>query len=245
MSLALGIVGDQVMQHAVEIRNAVVLLDGHPALAEASLELPAGSVTVLRGPNGAGKTTLLRLLAGLVPLSSGYTRVFGLDVISNRSAIAESVGLLGQQSSLYPDLTVGENLRLWVALNRHDPEPIESVLHLIGVEDLVDQPVGALSTGQVRRVALCALVLRRPLLWLLDEPHSGMDQSGRAALDHVVAQAVASGATVLIASHEHPMGHLVSHTATMIGGDVADVVEAARESSPSTTSRPHQTLAQR
>lgn len=163
-------------------------------------------MTLLQGPNGAGKTTLLRLLAGLVPLASGRAAVLGRDLGSQTRAVRSLVGLVGPEPMLYADLTIVENLEFWASMGGFGPgdplTPIGAILERVGIVELADQRVATLSTGQRRRAALAVVIQRRPRLWLLDEPHAGLDQTGRGIVDELVADAIQAGATVVVASHE-------------------------------------------
>jgi len=177
---------------------------------------------LLRGPNGAGKTSLLRLCAGLLPLARGTGTVFGLDLVTDREAIRPRVGLLGHRNGLYGDLTVAENVRFWGATVGATTDEIDAAMDRLGVRGrLADVPVTRLSAGQKRRTALACLVARRAQLWLLDEPHAGLDAAGRDELDAVLHQAVASGATVVLASHElERAGALAHRVVDVVNGTV-------------------------
>lgn len=208
-------------QPAIEVRNAVVLLGRFPALAGLDLTLDRGTVTLVQGPNGAGKTTLLRLLAGLMPLERGSASVLGRDVETQTRAVRSSVGLLGPATMLYEELTIAENLRFWSTMARHDDADVETALDRVAMTDFADQQVHTLSTGQRRRAAIAAVAIRRPQLWLLDEPHAGLDQSGRDIVDRLISDAISAGATVLVASHElDRVRPLATHIATVAGGMV-------------------------
>jgi heme ABC exporter ATP-binding subunit CcmA len=207
------------MDPAVHLRGAVCLLGRFPALAGADLDVHAGEVVLLRGPNGAGKTTLLRALAGLLPVSRGEAVVLGHDLRADRKAVRPLVGYLGHGPGLYDDLTVADNLRFWAraagteAGDALDRAGVDARLH--GVQ------VARLSAGQRRRVALAALLVRRPRLWLLDEPHAALDGPGRDLVDAVVRDAAAGGATVLVASHElERAAALADRTVLVTGGMV-------------------------
>jgi len=182
----------------------VAVLSGFPALSGLDLEIAQREVALLRGPNGAGKSTVLRLCAGLVPLESGTASVLGHDVEGDVVSVRRKVGILGHQTNLYEDLTVADNLKFWSSAARAPKVDLASVMDRVGLERrLGDVRVGSLSAGQRRRTAMAVLVARRPRLWLLDEPHAGLDQAGRDLLDGLVAEAVQVGVTVVMASHDH------------------------------------------
>jgi len=190
------------MDPVVRFRAAVCLLGRFPALAGLDLDVAAGEVVLLSGPNGAGKTTLLRAVAGLVPVIQGEAVVCGHDLRRDRRAVRAHVGLLGHAAGLYPDLTVRENVAFWARAVGRGADPVDA-LRRVGVDPRLDGvAVDRLSAGQRRRTALAALVVRRPEVWLLDEPHAGLDAAGRDLLDGLVTEAAAAGATVLLASHE-------------------------------------------
>jgi len=207
---------------AVELADAVAVLGQFPVLAGATLRVEPGEIVLLRGPNGAGKTSLLRLCAGLLPLARGSGRVLGLDLATDRDAIRPRVGLLGHRNGLYGDLTVAENVRFWGATVGATTDEIDAAMGRLGVRGrLADVPVTRLSAGQKRRTALACLVARRAQLWLLDEPHAGLDAAGRDELDAVLHQAVASGATVVLASHElERAGALAHRVVDVVNGTV-------------------------
>ncbi len=209
---------------AVRLEGAVVLLGRFPALAGVDLEVERGEVVLVRGPNGAGKSTLLHLCAGLLRLSEGHGDVLGCDLGGDRAAVRRRVGLLGHDTALYGELTAAENLQVWARASRVDEADVPGALERLGLPPrLRDVPTDRLSAGQRRRVALAAIVVRRPELWLLDEPHAGLDSSGRETVDSIVSTAAAAGAAVVLASHETgPAGDLATHTVTMAGGTLVE-----------------------
>jgi len=210
------------MDHVVRLRAAVCLLDRFPALAGVDLEVDAGEVVLVRGPNGAGKTTLLRALAGLVPVVAGEASVLGVDLRRRPRVVRRLVGLLGHGSGLYDDLTVADNARFWARAAGRTASDAEAALERLGVTDrLRSVPVGRLSAGQRRRVALAAVVARQPALWLLDEPHAGLDAAGRDVLDELVREAAAAGATVVLASHELERARALAGRTVLVAGGQA------------------------
>ena len=208
---------------AVRIEGAVVLLGRFPALAGADLAVDSGEVVLVRGANGAGKSTLLHLCAGLLPLAEGRGEVLGSDLDSDRAAVRRRVGLLGHDTALYGELSAAENLDLWARASRVDAAGVPGALRRLGVpERLWAVPSTRLSAGQRRRVALAAIVVRRPELWLLDEPHAGLDSEGRELVSGLMAEAADAGAAVVLASHETgPADGLATRTVTIAGGTVS------------------------
>lgn len=210
---------------AVVLERVVAVLGGFPVLAEASLDVAVGEIVLLRGPNGAGKTSVLRACAGLLPITRGTGTIFGLDLATQRAAIRPRVGLLGHRNGLYADLTVAENVAFWGATVGATADEIAGAMQRMGTDGrLADITARKLSAGQKRRTALACLVARRAELWLLDEPHAGLDADGRDELDAILRQAVASGATVLVASHElERAGSLADRVVDVVGGRVIEV----------------------
>ncbi len=212
-----------VMAPIVHLRRAVALIGRFPALAGVDLDVDPGEIVLLRGPNGAGKTTLLRVCAGLAPVSSGEAVVLGHDLVTHRAAVRRRVGLLGHATFLYEDLTVAENLDFWSRAAGATVAEGRAALDRLGVaERLHALPVHALSAGQRRRVSFAAMVCRRPELWLLDEPHAGLDAPGRDVIDELMDEAASVGATVLFASHELDRAHDVATRVVTISGGVVE-----------------------
>jgi heme ABC exporter ATP-binding subunit CcmA len=207
---------------ALLLHDAVALSGRFPLLAGVDLEVEPGQTVLVEGPNGAGKTSLLRVCAGLVPLASGRVTVLGLDPLRHRNEVRRRVGLLSHASHLYEDLTVRENVRFAVRAAGGDTGRIESACERWGLTGrLLKTSASKLSAGQRRRVALAVLVARWPELWLLDEPHAGLDAGAREVLNHLIAEAAGVGVTIVIASHEPEMVEsLVTRAVTVTGGRV-------------------------
>jgi ABC-type multidrug transport system ATPase subunit len=156
----------------------------------------------------------------LVGVVDGEATVLGHDLRVDRRAVRRLVGLVGAEGFLYDDLTVEENVTFWARAVRAEAAQADAALRRLGLADrLRTVPVGKLSTGQRRRTSLAAMLVRRPRLWLLDEPHAGLDQQGRDVVDELMHHATDAGATVLVASHElERAGGLGARTLTIAGG---------------------------
>jgi heme ABC exporter ATP-binding subunit CcmA len=210
------------MAVVVRFRAAVALVGRFPALAGVDLDVASGEILLVSGPNGAGKTSLLRACAGLLAVTSGEAHVLGQDLRRDRRSVRRSLAMLGHASFLYDDLTVLDNLRFAVRAARGDQGAVDGALARLGLDGrLRNTVVGKLSAGQRRRVAIAAVVARAPRLWLLDEPHAGLDAAGRDILDEAVLAASDTGATVVLASHETDRaGAIAGRVARMAGGQV-------------------------
>ncbi len=218
------------MALVVQLRAAVALAGRFPALAGVDLSLETGEVVDVVGPNGAGKTSLLRACAGLLPVTSGEATVLGVDLTADHTAVRRHVGLLGHAAPLYDELSAAENVRFAVRALGLRSSAADGALERLGLTGrLRSTPAGRLSAGQRRRVALAALVARRPALWLLDEPHAGLDATSRELLGRLVAEAVVDGASVLLSSHEPQLSvPMADRVVSMAGGRVVREEQGGR-----------------
>lgn len=208
------------MDAVIELKGVVAVLGSFPALAGIDLTVHRGEILLLQGPNGAGKTSLLRVCAGLMPIERGSGTVLGIDITSQRQDIRSRVGLLGHSNGLYLDLTVAQNIAFWAATVGASDAEVASAMKRMNVDGrLASVKASQLSAGQKRRTALASLIVRRAEIWLLDEPHAGLDAAGRDELDGLLRDAVAAGATVVLASHESERASgLATRVVTVDGG---------------------------
>lgn len=207
---------------ALDLRDVVSVIGGFPVLAGVTVRVAVGEIVLLQGPNGAGKTSLLRVCAGLLPVVRGEGSVLGLDLRTERESVRARVGMLGHRNGLYADLTARENVSFWGSLVGAADSEVAAAIERLGLAGrLADTPVVKMSAGQKRRTALACLVARRAELWLLDEPHAGLDADGRDELDEMLRSAVGAGATVVVASHElERAGALADRVVEVVGGVV-------------------------
>jgi heme ABC exporter ATP-binding subunit CcmA len=204
---------------AIHLRSVVALAGRFPVLAGVNLDVAEGETVLLEGSNGAGKTSLLRLLAGLLSVTEGEAVVLGHDLVADRKTVRQSVGFLGHTPFVYDDLTIRENVEFFVRIAGSDAASAQAALQRFALDGrLSSTPAGRASQGQRRRIALAMLVARRPRLWLLDEPHAGLDAATRNELDSVIADAAAAGCTVVYSSHESERSASAAHRTVCIEG---------------------------
>ena len=167
-----------------------------------SFHLAPGEALQLVGTNGSGKTTLLRTIAALRPPEEGTVRWKGEDVRRDLSAFHAALTYVGHEPALKADLTVLENLRYGTGIRRHvSADDISTAIHRLGRTEWLERPVRALSAGQRRRVALCALLLLETPLWLLDEPTTNLDAEGQALVGELLDEHLARGGIAVAAVH--------------------------------------------
>lgn len=204
--------------------GAVTVLDG------IDLHVPSDSLTVILGPSGCGKTTLLRLIAGFERPDRGMIAIAGQPVAGARHALPperRQIGYVAQEGTLFPHLTVAENVGFGLArAARRDRARIAALLDLVGLDhDLVGRYPHQLSGGQQQRVALARALAPEPRVILLDEPFSALDASLREGTRRAVAAALAvSGATAILVTHDQDEAlSLGTQVAIMRGGRLAQV----------------------
>lgn len=192
------------MNTAVKIQNLSVTLGGHfVALRDVSLEFPVGKVIGVIGPSGAGKTTLIRGIVGRLRTKPGTVEVLGLPAGSVR--LREQVSYMTQELSVYPDLTVRENVEYFVTMmgqpRKSASKVVTEVLEAVDMSDKADTLVENLSGGQKQRVSLAIALIGSPKLMVLDEPTVGLDPVLRARLWDLFARLAEQGTTLIISSH--------------------------------------------
>jgi heme ABC exporter ATP-binding subunit CcmA len=209
----------------IDFVDAVAVYNDYPALAGVTFSVNRQEIVLLQGPNGAGKTTLLRACAGLIPIVRGSAHVLGVNIAIDRESIRERVGLLGHQNGLFAELTIAENVDFWSTVVGATRAERDAAMQRMSIDGkLANRRVSELSAGQKRRCALACLVVRRAEIWLLDEPHAGLDAKGRDEIDLILKEAASAGATIVVASHEVERAQqLASRTVSLVAGHVRGV----------------------
>lgn len=198
---------------------------GRVALDRLTLSLGAGEVLGLVGGNGGGKTTSLRILAGLLAPDAGGGHVLGFDLAREAERIRAHVGYMSQRFSLYTGLSVLENLRFRARVwGLPSPRAMaETTMEAFDLTRYARTPAGRLSGGWARRLQLAAAVVHAPELLLLDEPTAGLDAASRQDLWRRVAALAASGAGVIVSTHDLAEAEWCSRAALLSDGRVVAV----------------------
>lgn len=187
---------------AIQLRGLTRRMGSELVLKGLELEVAPSRLVILRGGNGAGKTTLLRILATRLKPTGGTARVFGFDVLKEPHEVRRHVSMLSVTGGNYPVLTALENLNLAADLAGADKSAVPELLKRVGLSGAQRKYVRAFSSGMKKRLGLARLMLIDPHLWLLDEPHSSLDEDGKLLVDEVVSLARERGRAVFMASHE-------------------------------------------
>lgn len=175
------------------------------AARDITFDVRAGEIFGLLGPNGAGKSTTFRMLCGLSRPTSGDCAVDGVDLLTAGSAARSRLGYMAQKFSLYPDIPVAENIKIFAELYGLDRERRKALLPVLAraleLEDYLHSRTGALPLGQKQRLALLCATLHQPPVLFLDEPTSGVDARTRRDFWKHITAMTAAGASVLVTTH--------------------------------------------
>ena len=203
------------------------------AVSDVSFTVREGEIFGLLGANGAGKTTAIKMLTGILPPSSGGGRIAGVDIARELGRVKSRIGYMSQAFSLYLDLTVSENIRLYAGLygltRAERAARLDWVLEMAGLQALADTLAAELPMGQRQRLALGCALVHRPRVLFLDEPTSGVDPVGRRAFwDVLFRLSRVDGVALLVTTHYMSEAEHCDHLALMFAGRiVADATPGA------------------
>jgi len=204
----------------IRFERAVKRYGDKTALADLSLEIPAGTLFALVGPNGAGKTTAIGLLTGLLAPTSGRTFLAGIDVARDPVAAKARLGFVPDRPYLWPKWTPRETLRFVGAVfARRGPEledRIDVELAAFDLTEFSSQRNETLSHGTRQRVALAQAFLHDPDVLVLDEPMVGLDPLAQRGLTERLAAAAAAGAAVLLTTHQLALAEEIATVAGLL-----------------------------
>ncbi len=192
---------------AVQAEHITKRFGDFTAVDAISFEVRPGEIFGFLGPNGSGKTSTIRMILGLLRPTSGRILVLGQDVASGGEAasVRRRVGYMSQRFSLYPELTVAENLRFFARAYGVTGERFRQretdILRMAGLRGRQDQLAGTLAGGWKQRLALGAAILHEPEILFLDEPTAGVDPISRRAFWDLLYDLAAGGTTIFVTTH--------------------------------------------
>lgn len=187
---------------AVEVAGLTRSFGATVALDDLSFSVEEGELFGFIGPDGAGKTTLFRILTTLLKPDSGSARVLGFDPVADLWALRARIGYMPGRFSLYPDLSVEENLRFFAAVFGTTVEAQYALIAPIyeQIEPFRERRAGALSGGMKQKLALCCALVHRPDILFLDEPTTGVDAVSRREFWDLLHDLRAGGLTIVVST---------------------------------------------
>ena len=185
---------------------------GETIFSDISFALADGEGLLVTGANGSGKSTLLRIVAGLLPLAGGTVKLEGGE--PDWPDVMAASHYLGHQNALKPALSVTENLAAWRDYLGEPHVPIAEALEMVGLDEIGHLPLGFLSTGQKRRIAIARLLVSYRPVWLLDEPTAGLDRASEAQFAALMTAHLEDGGMIIAATHL-PLGLEWAHDLRM------------------------------
>lgn len=211
--------------NAIVVRNLTRRFGSFTAVDRISFEVKAGEVFGFLGANGAGKTTAIRMLTGLLSPSDGEASVAGFDVRTQIDAVRRHIGYMSQRFSLYDDLTVRENIRLYGGIYGLTDAEIADRTAVMLAELRFDPTatalVRSLPLGWKQKLAFSVALLHRPAVVFLDEPTGGVDPITRRQFWELIYQAAARGTTVFVTTHYLDEAEYCDRLSIMVDGRVA------------------------
>ena len=210
---------------AVEIRNLTKRFGDFTAVDNISFNVRRGEIFGFLGANGAGKTTAMRILCGLSRPTSGEGTVAGYDINAQQEKIKRRIGYMSQKFSLYPDLTVRENIRLFGGIyglkDKEIKEKTDTLLSMLDMRQERDKFAGSLPLGWKQKLAFSIAMIHDPEIIFLDEPTGGVDPETRRRFWEMIYDASEKGTTVFVTTHYMDEAEYCDRVSVMVDGRIA------------------------
>jgi len=212
---------------AVKVENLSKTYGKIQAVSEISFSIHDGELFGLIGPDGAGKTTTMRILCGLLSFDNGRCQVLNFDVVKQLKEIKKIIGYMPQRFSLYPDLTVSENLRFFADLfqvaPREQEERLDRLLQFSQLAPFQKRRADQLSGGMKQKLALSCTLIHTPKLLVLDEPTTGVDPISRREFWEILHELKQEGVTILVSTPYMDEANQCNRVAMMHQGKILAV----------------------
>ncbi len=211
-------------EKVIEVRNLVKKFGNFIANDHLTFDVYKGEIFGFLGANGAGKTTAMKILCGLWQPTSGEIKVAGYDIYKERDRIKRSIGYMSQKFSLYEDLTVKENIRLYAGIYGLGRKKIETrtseLLVKLELEDVANTLIKEIPLGWKQKLAFSVAVFHRPGIVFLDEPTGGVDPVTRRRFWNLIYEAAHQGVTVFVTTHYMDEAEYCDRISIMVEGRI-------------------------
>ncbi len=212
-------------QNIIEVNHLVKAFGSFHAVDDISFSVKRGEIFGFLGANGAGKTTAMHMLTGLNQPTSGTGTVAGYDIRTEHEQIKKHIGYMSQKFSLYEDLTVAENIRLFAGIYGMKAADIkvktQTLLRQLNFEDHADDLVNSLPLGWKQKLAFSVSIFHEPDIVFLDEPTGGVDPATRRQFWELIYQAAERGITVFVTTHYMDEAEYCSRISIMVDGKIS------------------------
>jgi ABC-2 type transport system ATP-binding protein len=213
-----------IREKVIEVRNLYKRFGSFVANRDLTFDVYAGEIFGFLGANGAGKTTAMRILCGLSRPSSGEIKVAGLDVYKQVGEIKKNIGYMSQKFSLYEDLTVYENMRLYGGIYGLSRAQIAvraaDLLDMLGFAHARNTLIRDIPLGWRQKLAFSVAVIHRPGIVFLDEPTGGVDPLTRRQFWEMIHRTAAGGTTVFVTTHYMDEAEYCDRVSIMVDGEI-------------------------
>jgi ABC-2 type transport system ATP-binding protein len=229
------------MNYTIETHDLTKVFGAYTAVDHINVQVNAGEIFGFLGANGAGKTTAIRMLCGLLEPTGGSGHVAGFDIMKETAKIRRKIGYMSQKFSLYPDLTVLDNMVLYGSLYGLSKTGLTSRIaelsSFLGLADLHKRVTGTLPWGWQQRLGLACANLHRPAILFLDEPTGSVDPVSRRNFWDLIQELSGRGTTIFVTTHHMDEAEYCHRISIMISGKIAaiDSPRALKERSQSAT----------
>lgn len=215
------------MKDIIVVNELTKKFGNFTAVDHISFKVRQGEIFGFLGANGAGKTTAMKILCGLSLPTSGGGTVNGYDLSREQEKIKRNIGYMSQKFSLYPDLKVWENIRLFGGIYRLSGKVIkeksDAMLRFLNMTDLQNELVGDLPLGWKQKLAFSIAMIHDPAIVFLDEPTGGVDPETRRLFWDLIYEAAERGTTIFVTTHYMDEAEYCDRVSIMVDGVIADL----------------------